>query len=405
MRHLESSLDVMGHADLLQWLHLSRQTGCCTFVERHKNRRVYVQDGVIVAAESNEPHLLLGQFLIATGRIRPDVLQKAMMVQERSGTRLGDVLVEQGIIGVDERDRIVRAKVEETVYGLFDWHEGVFRFVPGIEPPPAAMRVDLSITHVLFEGARRADEMARAIEVLGSKDVVLRRTARPIDGPTVAGYSPRRLYEAVDGRRSIEEIVLHCRTSPYLAYSFLARLVERGLVEICASAAPSPEVDERDRVDLAVSDLQQLVGHEQYEAAVDLIEARHVVRGDDGFLAMLIAKAEAGYLALAYRSMVPPSAVPCRADPGGRDADVEGDLGAEETFLLELIDGRWDVRSLVWIAPLRGIEVVRALVRLRDLGYIELHEREDATRDEAGDPSGPRRSIDDALDDAFTPPA
>jgi len=49
-----------------------------------------------------------------------------------------------------------------------------------------------------------------------------------------------------------------------------------------------------------------------------------------------------------------------------------GSLTSEDIFLLDLIDGQWDVRSLGWIAPIRKIDIVRGLLRLRNQGCIEL---------------------------------
>ena len=71
MLYLESYLEVMDQTDLLQWFQHSRKTGACNFTRGHKSCKLYVRAGQIVACESNEPHLLLGQFLISSGRITP----------------------------------------------------------------------------------------------------------------------------------------------------------------------------------------------------------------------------------------------------------------------------------------------------------------------------------------------
>ena len=86
MLYLESFLEVMGHADLLQWFDLSRKTGVCSFIHGHRCRRLYLQEGMIVASESNEPHLLLGQLLISTGSI-PRVLKTGLFNKLDFNTR------------------------------------------------------------------------------------------------------------------------------------------------------------------------------------------------------------------------------------------------------------------------------------------------------------------------------
>jgi hypothetical protein len=405
MPYLESSLDVMGQTDLLHWLEVARKTGVCTFNQDFKTRKLYVQDGKIVACESNEPYLLLGQFLISSGRIHPADLRRAMLIQERSGLSLGQILIESGAIGEPELQRLVTSKAEETVVGLSEWKQGVFRFVPAVEPPADAMRVELSIPHVLLEGARRVDEIEQALQTLGSPDAVLHRTDRPVDGPTVASYMARQLYDRIDGNRSTNDLVLQCRTSRYLAFIFIARLVQRGCVRVGDVPVAPPDSSSRDRPDFVVSELQQLVSNEHFEAALDLIDRHAIPRGRDDMLSMLIAKAEAGFVATAYRSKTPPDAVPHSTGADATDPAVRGRLSPDELFVLELVDGTWDVRSLVWISPLRKVEVIRGLVKLLDLEYVELRppRRIDVDHDLGGEQArNPEYSVDDAVDELFS---
>ena len=407
MPYLESSLDVLELPDLLQWLEGSKKTGMCSFSHGPKSRRLYLRDGRVIATESNEPHLLLGQFLIASGRIDSRTLRKSMMIQERTGTKLGRILIDQGEISEAELQRVVTAKAEETVYGLFEWQDGFVRFEPDRKPPADAIRVDLGNQRILFEGARRSDEMNKALQVLRSPHVVLRRTDRAPDGPTVASYMGRRLYELVDGQRTLSELILQCRSSPYLAYTFLARLVERGLLTLGEMQEDSlPEAAEaRDQVDLVIPELQQLVACENYEAALDLIDRRAITHSGNALLAMLIAKAEAGFVAWAYRTKMPPDAIPHRAREYRSNLVIRRDLSPDELFLFGLIDGTWDVRSLVWISPLRKVEVVRALIKLRVLGYLDLQPlaSDYAEPDERPSVSpGKQATVTQAVDGLFT---
>jgi hypothetical protein len=263
------------------------------------------------------------------------------------------------------------------------------------------MHVELHIHQVLLEGARRADEMEKALQTLKSPEVILHRTNRAVDAPTVASYMGRQLYELIDGRRTVGDLVLQCRTSPYHAYSFLSRLVERDLIRVEESCEPQAEVEERDLGDMVISELQQLVEHEHYETALDLIDRHSIKEGRHDMLSMLIAKAEAGYLATAFRRRMPPDAVPHHTeDSEYHDAIVRGDLSSEELFLLEMVNGSWDVRSLVWISPMSKIDVIRGLVRLRDLGHVELHpparEKVEAKEEENLDTL---TSLDQAIED------
>jgi hypothetical protein len=49
-------------------------------------------------------------------------------------------------------------------------------------------------------------------------------------------------------------------------------------------------------------------------------------------------------------------------------------LSPSEFFLLSRIDGTWDVKSIIQITPLREVDALRALKRMREKGLIELRD-------------------------------
>jgi hypothetical protein len=47
-------------------------------------------------------------------------------------------------------------------------------------------------------------------------------------------------------------------------------------------------------------------------------------------------------------------------------------LSPAEMFLVSRVNGSWDLRAIVSISPLREVEALRALKRLRERGVIDL---------------------------------
>ena len=47
-------------------------------------------------------------------------------------------------------------------------------------------------------------------------------------------------------------------------------------------------------------------------------------------------------------------------------------------FLLSMLDGVSDIKSLCWVAPLREVDLMRSLQRLHERGLIELREADTA---------------------------
>ena len=399
MAHLESSFDVMDLTELLQWLHHSQKNGRCRLRNGPATRTLYCRDGHIVACTSNEPHLLLGQFLMYQGRIDEATLRKGMTQQDLTGRPLGEILVGAGVISEEELDRRVTAKAEETILGLFDWDAAQFRFDPDIAPPGNAMRVDLDVNGLMFEGMRRADECASLRRIFPSDAVVLHTTDRPPSSETVASHIGQTLYRAINGRRTIGELILLSRAPRLHAYAFLARLVDVGVLRIgeTRSEAPLPPMSRSPN-----DELRTLVERGAFVRAVDLVESCDLSADGHDETAMNVARAEAGFLTEAFRTVTPPDAVPrLVGDQGVPGSDDR--ISEHESFLLQLIDGQWEVRSLVWIVPLRKVETVRALMRLIERGLVTMAPRDETEQAPASaEPIRPE-DVDVTLDERFGP--
>ena len=63
---------------------------------------------------------------------------------------------------------------------------------------------------------------------------------------------------------------------------------------------------------------------------------------------------------------------PLGADSKPMDGLKAEDLSPSEFFMLSRIDGTWDIKSIIQIAPLRESDALRTLKRLRENGLIEL---------------------------------
>jgi hypothetical protein len=205
--------------------------------------------------------------------------------------------------------------------------------------------------------------------VFHSPNLILQKSRTAPAHLSGVGHAETKLYEAIDGRRTLAEITMACRTSEHAAGGVLLRYVEQGLIQL-----RDVQVAKTDIVDdaTAVAKLRELVASEEFEEAIGWIDRCRLKSDGDEFLAMLIAKAETGFLAEAYRTQVPADAVPRRVrqdEPPGREAEM---LSREDVLLLDLVDGHWDVRSLSWIAPIRKVDIIRGLLRLRRQGLIEL---------------------------------
>src|SRR2546427_2035538 len=163
---IEGPLRELGIHDVFQLLDLSRKTGVLRVTSDLRNNAgtIFFEDGAIVYAEiRSNPHPL-GSLLVRTGRVNDADLERARDMQVRGGDRrrIGEILVELGVVTPRELQRQVRFQIEEVVFEVMGWREGYFSFSEG---PPTELPTDAAVRipteALLMEGARRIDEWSR----------------------------------------------------------------------------------------------------------------------------------------------------------------------------------------------------------------------------------------------------
>ena len=366
---VHGSLRGMPPTEILQWLGGARKSGTLEVEHARVVRRIHFRDGTIRSCGSDYAPTLLGQYLLARGRITEAELRTALAQQEGSGQNLGSILVNAGRLTLDELERFLAAKVEESIYGIFDWEDGTFRFEPGAEPPAGAIETELSVEHVLLHGATRQDEMRRSREVIGNDEAILERTGAVLPDAVAASPVSQRILALVDGRRTVREIVLHAHASRFLVERLLSGLVGSAVLRLTDRstsavsqpvAAPVPraqvEAEARRRIDAA-----------DPESALEVLEdACRTETTDETFL-QLRDEAESACFTQLFGHVLGPRRIPVVV----RHPET---CTPEESFLLSLVDGKNDVRALVWLSPLRALVVVRSLRSLVDSGVVVLRD-------------------------------
>jgi hypothetical protein len=130
------------------------------------------------------------------------------------------------------------------------------------------------------------------------------------------------------------------------------------------------ESSDQHRLHSQLEAARRFMGSSKFEEALEILD--HLYRrfpGDES-LRRMSAEAEAAFVEKAYRHYLPPAKVPVLTKPV--DALESEKLSPSEFFLLSRMDGSWDVKSIIQIAPLREADALRTLKRMRENGVIEL---------------------------------
>lgn len=382
--------------DLLQLLAASDKTGCLQVVHEKRATNLFFQSGRVVACSADDPAKLLGQYLLYRGLITEDILRSAMAQQETTGESLRTIFVATRRITSEELGRVVIEKAEETLHALFDLDEATFSFRENMLPRLKDTVISFDVADIVIRGVRRGEEWRRIRARLGGPGTILRHTGRDAPGSVLDDWPTRQVYHAVDGVRTIAEIVLHVHGIEFLVCRCLFDLLEDGLVARAGSRETegtrifsfpgSPDASRRstgeratvcDRPEFAEGgdDLERarvLLAGGDPEAAIEILGDAHRADPSDSAVRRLMDEAERMLVEQITRAGFAPEKVPVAV--GQKVDPVSGSLSPADDFLLHLSDGTWSVRALMWVSPMRAVEVLATLRSLVDRGYVEFRE-------------------------------
>ena len=191
-------------SELLQWAQNERRTGSIVFRKSRRQKRLYFQNGRVVACLSDDPADYYGQHLLLNGYLNEAQLVEALSYCTRSGKRLGLALTELDLLSKEQVQASLSRQIADSVCGLFLWNHGVFYFEEDLPPEEEILPEPIDPMTLVLEGTRWIDEMARFRKVFPHDNVVLRR------GPSWPGQNlsevQQRIAEAVDGQKTLAKI-------------------------------------------------------------------------------------------------------------------------------------------------------------------------------------------------------
>jgi eukaryotic-like serine/threonine-protein kinase len=217
---------------ILYELALARETGLLLARSGRRQKRIYVEDGVVRFIASSDKNELLGSRLVDAGLVsQPDVETAVVLASERR-ILVGEALVNQSVLRPTALLRALSDQLEARFIELFGWSEGELLFVRGEKsgeqsPSPAQGPLEL-----VTRGLRENYASAELFELMGPlRSVpVARSKARRFD-PVRLGLSPleQSALELAPGAASIEQLVATLSAEHGLTAEETLRVVFIGL--------------------------------------------------------------------------------------------------------------------------------------------------------------------------------
>jgi len=372
---IRGTLKTMSVSDLLQFLAAGHKTGTLKFGRGDIIKQIYLEGGLIVGSNSNDPREYLGQVLLHYGKIEESQLQAAMEIQRQSGGKLGMILSSRGFVTKDDVVEILRTRTLEIIYDLFIWDEAHFEFFDNEPLPEDLIRVSVDATSVIMDGIYRIDEWSRYRAVIPSDRTFFELNPGWTQSLNTSEEIRRVLYH-VERRLTAAEICYNMHTSLFHACALLFDLIRKDFIKV-AGEAPAPVAEgpadlSALKLPKTVPDLLNLARAElkenNAENALAIIHSALEQEPKNTAAHRLREEAEKQFVAQAFQNGFSPRSI-AKILVAPEQLEHER-LGPQEGFVLSRINGESDIESILAICPFREADSLRMIRKLLDSGII-----------------------------------
>jgi outer membrane protein assembly factor BamB/tetratricopeptide (TPR) repeat protein len=238
MTSLKGSLNSVDLANIFQMLSLNQREGTLYIFEGASRKAIcFGAGGVSMLSKGRTKSDALGRILLRYDKVKPEALAAALDKRQESGRLLGQVLVEEGVCTRADIDEALQIQIQEEVYSLFIWKDAQFEFVEG-EPEEefraeGVQKLGFNVNSVIMEAAKRVDEWAWIQGVVPDLAEIFRYSGTNVDLTDSIFQEPYagKVLAAVDGKRSVEEVIDASFVNKFEVCKILALLLEGGAIE------------------------------------------------------------------------------------------------------------------------------------------------------------------------------
>ncbi len=234
-----------GLSDFLYLVDRGYKTGCLHLSRADEMASLYFDKGKLITAIRKDDIAIVTDLLVRKGKLTPIQAAQATQAQRNdSGASVSQILVNLNLIGRDELQRVLQQHIEESVYLLFGWSEGEFRFEQGQRPELTApiLLTPVPVEHLIMEGVRRIDEWGRIKDRIPSTDMVVKFIEQPTERAKGINLAAEewRVFARINGKDTLAEIAHKTNMSDFDVCRIVYGFLTAGLVDVLRKPAPVP---------------------------------------------------------------------------------------------------------------------------------------------------------------------
>jgi len=395
---IAGNLKTMDLAELLQWLSQGQKTGTLVVDNRKIEKRIFFRAGHIISSASTDPREYLGAFLISHGFISENQVNAAVKLQESSRMLLGKILVLQGAISEPDVHRMLRLKAQESIFDVFTWREGEFRFLDHELPSESMVPIDLDVTGVVLEGMHRIDQWRRIRQLMPDTQTVPvaigQFAADEEDEDEEALAGGQQVFALIDDERSVADICEALHATEFFVCQHLLHQQLAGRIKLVkprpseapvpvreatpagppAAAAPqTPPAGPAEEAERLVNHGGDLARSGQLDQALRYLRAGRALDPENRKLEAAAQRIEDGLRLEVERAGVSPNAVPVLTKP--LEQLTQASISPQEGFLITRIDGSSTVQALARVCPMPALDTALVVWRLVRAGHVRFQRK------------------------------
>jgi hypothetical protein len=216
--------------DVASFLGQTAKKGELVVLDPEATRSVYFDAGYLVAARSSVTGERLGEALLKLGVLDEKQLGACREATGRNPLRLGEAAVQLGFVSRDRLYALMAVQVQEIFHAMLLVGEGAFYFLDSFDERELAARHRLSVPAVVRDGIRRIHETRFFRTRIPSPLHV----PVPVTKPSSPEASLQRVFTAMDGKRSVEDLCRALGASEFDVTRAVFQLVQGGYATIRA---------------------------------------------------------------------------------------------------------------------------------------------------------------------------
>jgi curved DNA-binding protein CbpA len=230
-------------AEILMDLYRQHTTGLLKVDNPPISKRIYVRDGFIVSAMSNQEEDTLKEILLQSGKITVDQYFQAAAMSKSNGRPHETVLIELGYLKLIDLIWSAKKQVDRIIMSLFHWDDGTALITENTVPLQGALTLKLNIPDFVYRGIKKITSTSYLQNTCNPMDTVLRYRIDPKTLFQDVGMDEEdeAVLSLIDGTRKVSDIVSASSANELQTMKAICAFLITGIVDRKEKEEADPE--------------------------------------------------------------------------------------------------------------------------------------------------------------------